>query len=474
MRSPPMESGAVWEMDVGSGRKILKTRSRRPPEPSRMPARILPPIMRHAPLPPSLFVENRRRLRELLPEKALAVVNANDILPTNGDGTLLMHPNSDLFYLSGIEQENSVLILSPSAFNPQHREILFLREPNPHLLTWEGHKLSKTQASQISGIQEVRWLHELPGFFHSLMCEADCVYLNSNENGRADSEVESRDLRFIRQTQARYPLHEYRRLARLMHPLRLVKSNAEVDLIRKAVDITRNGFLRACAVLQPGIHESDVEAEFAHEFTRARAGFAFNPIMASGANSCVLHYNENCAPCRKGDLLLIDVGARYGNYCADITRTLPVSGRFTRRQRAVYQAVLNVLQAGMQGAVAGRLHRDWQRESQQVMAQELVGLGLLKKSDLRKPDLGAAASKKFFMHGLGHPLGLDVHDVGSYSEPFAPGWVLTVEPGIYLPEEGFGIRLENDVLVTESGPVNLSASIPIEPESIEELMASTR
>ena len=430
--------------------------------------------MRHAPVPPSLFTSNRLALRQLLPENTVAVINANDIPQTNGDGTLLMQPNSDLFYLSGIEQEQSLLVLSPNASNPQHQEILFLREPNPHLLTWEGHKLSKAQATQVSGIREIRWLHEFPGIFHSLLCEAQSVHLNSNENARADSEVESRDLRFIRQIQSRYPLHDYRRLAPLLHSLRVVKSGTEIELIRKAIEITRNGYLRACAVLQPGINEADLEAEFAHEFTRSHASFSFNPIIASGASSCILHYNENSAPCRKGDLVLIDVGARYANYCADLTRTFPVSGRFTRRQKAVYKAVLNVLKKGMAGAVAGRFHRDWQRESQTAMARELAQLGLIKGSDLKRPDLGLAASKKFFMHGLGHPLGLDVHDVGSYSKPFAPGWVLTVEPGIYLPEEGFGIRLENNVLITEQGPVNLSASVPIEPESIEELMSTSR
>jgi Xaa-Pro aminopeptidase len=427
--------------------------------------------MRHAPIDPQLFVENRRRLAALLPGNALAVVNANDILPTNADGSLLPVPNSDLFYLSGIEQEESILVLSPDAFDPKLREVLFLREPSEHLKVWEGHKHSKDEAQRLSGVKTVKWLSEFPVVFRQLMCDAEHVFLNSNEHKRATCEVETRDERFIDWCRKKFPLHTYHRLARLLHQLRVVKSERELELLRRACAITRAGFLRALRKTRPGVNECEIEAEFIHEFTRRRARFAYEPIIASGANSCVLHYHQNDQPCRRGDLLLLDVGASYANYNADLTRTIPVGGRFTKRQRAVYDAVLRVMRASIAGATVGRLHRDWQRESKLMMNEELLALGLITRADIRKQTDDAPASQKFFNHGLGHPLGLDVHDVGFTTQPFAPGWVLTVEPGIYLPKEGFGVRLENDIVVTESGPVDLMADIPVEAEEIEDLMA---
>jgi Xaa-Pro aminopeptidase len=427
--------------------------------------------MRHAPIDPSLFVENRRRLAAKLRPNSLAVINANDIPPTNADGSLPLPPNSDLFYLSGIEQEESILVLAPDAFDEKQREILFVRQPSEHLKIWEGYKHSKEDAQKISGIKTVKWLSEFPIIFRQLMCDAENVYLNSNEHKRADVTVETRDLRFIRETQRQFPLHQYHRLARHLHELRVEKLPAEIELLRHACEITRKAFLRVLRKIRPGVNEFDLEAEFAHEFIRNRAKFAYNPIIAGGVNSCVLHYNQNDQPLRKGDLLLIDVGANYANYNADLTRTIPVSGRFTKRQKAVYNAVLRVMRASIAGATVGKLHRDWQKESQAMMNEELLGLGLLKKSDIKKQDPDNPACRKYFMHGLGHPLGLDVHDVGFVSTPFAPGWVLTVEPGIYLPEEGFGVRLENDILVTPDGPVDLMANIPVEADEIEALMA---
>ena len=426
--------------------------------------------MKHAPIPFQLFETNRERLTKLLPKNSLAVVNANDVLPTNADGSLPLHANSDLFYLAGIEQEESILLHAPDASDEKLRAVLFLREPSEHLKTWEGHKFSKEEATKISGIKTVKWLSEFRSVFHQLMCEAEQVFLNSNEHKRAVIEVETRDARFVRDCQARYPLHQYHRLARLMHQLRVVKSELELALLKQAIAITDKGFRRVLKCVQPGVNECEVEAEFAREFIRRRATFAYNPIIASGANSCVLHYNENDRPCRKGELLLLDVAARYANYNADLTRTIPVSGRFTRRQKQVYDAVLRVMRAGITGAVVGKLHRDWQKEAQALMNEELLKLGLLKPRDLKKQTADEPACRKYFMHGLGHPLGLDVHDVGFTNEPFAPGWVLTVEPGIYLPEEGFGVRLENDIVVTENGPVDLMAGIPVEAGEIEELM----
>lgn len=427
--------------------------------------------MRHAPIDSQLFVENRDRLKKLLLPKSLAIVNANDVLPTNADGSLALHPNSDLFHLTGIEQEESILLLAPDAFDPKHREILFLREPNELLKIWEGHKHSKDEAQKISGIKQIKWLSEFPVIFRQLMCELEHVYLNSNEHKRAVVEVETRDARFIRECQREFPLHTYHRLARLMHQVRVVKTAAEIALLKESVAITDEGFRRLLKFVKPGVNECEIEAELIHEFTRRRAKFAYGPIIASGENACVLHYHQNDQPCKKGDLLLLDVAACYANYNADLTRTIPVSGKFTRRQKQVYNAVLRVMRASIAGATVGKLPRDWLKESQAMMNDELLSLGLLKKSDIKKQTEDEPASRKYFMHGLGHPLGLDVHDVGFTTEPFAPGWVLTVEPGIYIPKEGFGVRLENDIVVTANGPVDLMASTPIEAEEIEDFMA---
>ncbi len=426
--------------------------------------------MRHAPIDSQLFAANRERLRKLLPPHSLAVVNANDVLPTNADGSLPLVPNSDLFYLAGIEQEESLLVIAPDAFDEKLREVLFVRQPSEHLKIWEGYKLSKEDATKASGVKNVKWLSEFDTLFRGLMVDAEQVFLNSNEHKRRDSQVETRDARFVRRLQESYPLHSYRRLAPLLHRLRLVKSKAEVDLLQKAVNITNDGFRRVLGFVKPGVNEVEIEAEFIHEFTRQRARFAYNPIIASGENACVLHYNQNDKPCRKGDLLLIDVGASYANYNADLTRTIPVSGKFTRRQKVIYNAVLRVMRASIAGATVGKLHRDWTKESQMMMNEELLALGLIKKSDVKKQTEETPACRKYFMHGLGHPLGLDVHDVGQVSEPIAEGWVLTVEPGIYVPQEKIGIRLENDILVTAKGPVDLMAKIPVEAEEIEALM----
>lgn len=426
--------------------------------------------MRHAPIDSKLFIENRQRLAKLLAPNSVAVVNANDVLPSNADGTLALHPNSDLFYLSGIEQEESILVLAPDAFDPKLREVLFLREPNEHLKVWEGYKHSKEDAQKISGIKTVKWLSEFSVVFRQLMCDAEHVFLNSNEHKRATTDVETRDERFVADCRKKFPLHTYHRLARLLHELRVVKSPAEVALLQQACDITEKGFRRVLKFTKPGVNECDIEAEFIHEFTRRRGKFAYNPIIASGANSCVLHYNQNDQPCKAGDLLLLDVGANYANYNADLTRTIPVSGKFTKRQKAVYNAVLRVMRASIAGATVGKLHRDWQKESKLMMNEELLALGVLTKADIRKQTGDTPASQKYFNHGLGHPLGLDVHDVGFTTQPFAPGWMLTVEPGIYIPKEGFGVRLENDILVTENGPVDLMVKIPVEAEEIEGLM----
>lgn len=426
--------------------------------------------MRYQPINPQLFTNNRANLSKLLLPNSLVVVNANDVLPTNADGRLPLFPNSDLFYLAGVEQEESILLLYPDAHEENMREILFLRETNELLAIWEGHKLTKEEAQKVSGIKRVEWLSEFRPLFHRLMCESDHVYLNTNEHKRAVIEVETREARFVRDTRNRYPLHDYQRLARLMHRLRVVKSNLEVDLMRQACAITKAGFQRVCRFVKPGVTETEIEAEFAHEFIRRGGAFAYTPIIASGKNACVLHYLQNDQTCKDGELVLLDVGASYANYNSDLTRTIPVNGKFTRRQRQVYEAVLRVMRATSQAAIPGKLPKDWQKEAESFMEKELLGLGLLKPSQVRKQDPDKPALKKYFMHGVGHPLGLDVHDLGVTTEPIQEGWVLTVEPGIYIPDEGFAVRLENNVLVQEGGNVDLMADIPIEAEEIEGLM----
>ena len=423
---------------------------------------------------PQLFVKNRQRLTKLLLPNSLVVVNANDVPPTNADGTAAMPANADLFYLTGIAQEQTILVLYPDADDEKHREILFLREPTEQVQLWEGQKVNKEEAQKVSGIRQVQWLSEFPGIFHRLMCESEHVYLNSNEHTRAAIEVETREARFVAEAMRRYPLHDYQRLARLMHHLRAVKSEPELALLRVACEITGDGFNRVLKFLKPDVNECEVEAEFAHEFIRKGARFAYLPIIASGENACALHYISNSAPCRDGDLLLLDVAASFLNYNADMTRTIPVSGRFTKRQRQVYDAVLRVLRASIEGLVPGKKISDWRKEGEAMIEKELVDLRLLTTREIKRQDPDKPAFKKYFMHGLGHPLGLDVHDVGFVTEPIQAGWVMTCEPAIYIREEGFAIRLENDIHVTHNGPVDLMAHIPIEADEIEALMSNKR
>jgi len=422
-------------------------------------------------LPPEFFTANRERLARLFPPNSLAVLNANDIPPTNADGSSAFVPNTDLFYLTGVEQEQSILLLYPQADDEKQREMLFLREATPENERWEGHKLTKEEAQAKTGITHIHWLPEFPRLFHRLMCESEHVFLNSNEHKRAVIEVESREARFVAETLRRYPLHDYRRLAPLLHHLRAVKAEPELDLIRRACDVTAAGLARVLRFVQPGVGEWEVEAEFAHEFIRHRCRFAYLPIIASGPNTCVLHYVSSSAVCQKDSLLLLDVAAACVNYNADMTRTIPVSGRFTRRQKQVYDAVLRVLRQSLAGLRPGKRIKDWQKEAEEMTQKELVDLGLLTMRQIKRQNPDQPAFKKYFMHGVGHPLGLDVHDVGLTTQPIQAGWVMTVEPGIYLPEEGFGVRLENDVLVTADGPVDLMAGIPIEAGEIESLMA---
>ena len=421
-------------------------------------------------LPSALFTLNRERLTQRLQPHSVAVFNANDIMPTNADGSLGHLQNADLFYLTGIHQEETMLLLAPDAFDPLHREILFIRQPNEHLAIWEGHKHTKEEATAISGIANVKWLSEFPGIFRQLACEMKTIYLNSNEHQRADVTVETRDNRFVRNCLSQFPLHQYQRLAPLMYELRTVKSQYEVDAIQAACNLTGKGFVRVCKFLKPGVNEAEVEAEFAHEFIRHKGQFAYNPIVASGANNNILHYNHNDRTCKKGDLLLLDVAAGLGNYMSDLTRTIPISGKFTRRQKQVYNAVLRIFRHQVAALVPGKTTRDLRLECEEVTAKECVDLGLLKMSQVKKQKPNDPAVRRYFMHGVSHPLGLDVHDVTYNHLKIAPGWVLTVEPAIYIKEEGFGIRLENTVLVTENSQYDLMGHIPIEADEIEDLM----
>ncbi len=427
--------------------------------------------MRYQPLPSELFTENRQRLRAMLPPRSLVILHANDVLPTNADGSIGFVQNSDLFHLSGIDQEETILMLFPDAQDPKLREMLFVRETNETIAVWEGEKLTKAQATDRSGIERVHWLTDFELHFRQLMCQADQVFLNSNEHPRATIPTETREMRFTQRCQREYPLHDYRRLAQLMHPLRVIKSPHEITALNEAVRITSDGFDRLLKFVKPGVHEFEIEAELSHEFLRQRArGFAYTPIIATGGNACVLHYITNHCQCQDGELLLLDVAANYGNYNADLTRTIPVNGKYTPRQRQVYDAVLRVFRACCKMLRPGVIIREYQEKVGLLMQEELLGLGLITQADIDKQDPEKPAYKKYFPHGTSHPLGIDVHDVGHMWEPVQVGMVFTVEPGIYIREENLGVRLENDIIIGEHENIDLMAHIPIEADEIEALM----
>ncbi|TFV93254.1 aminopeptidase P family protein [Algoriphagus kandeliae] len=429
--------------------------------------------MKYTPLPAELYIRNRAKLVQKLAKNSVAVLNSNDIMPTNADGTMKFRQNNDLFYLCGIDQEETILLIAPDCPNPAWREVLFLRETNEHIAIWEGHKYTKEEAEAASGIKNIHWLSDFDLIFNSVMALSERVYLNTNEHLRAGVVVETRDSRFIKSCKERYPLHEYERLAPIMHELRGVKEQEEIDQLQVACDITEKGFRRILNFVKPGVTEYEIEAEYLHEFVRSRSkGFAYEPIIASGPAACVLHYIENNKVCKAGDLLLMDVGAEYGNYNADMTRTIPVNGRFTERQKAVYNSVLRVQREAMNILRPGVTIQDYHKEVGLIMQSELLGLGLIDQTDIKNQDPKWPAYKKYFMHGTSHHLGLDVHDVGTMHYPITTGMVFTVEPGIYIQEEGLGVRLENNIVIKEEGYFDLMRNIPIEVEEIEELMNS--
>jgi Xaa-Pro aminopeptidase len=431
--------------------------------------------MRYEKINKQLFIENRKKFAAKLKPGSIAVFNSNDIMPTNADGHMKLKQNADLFYLSGVDQEESILVIFPDAKDGIHKEVLFLKETNETIAIWEGHKLTKEEAKDVSGIEKIYWLSEFNTVFNTLMAEAENVYLNTNEHIRAVVEVETRDSRFISWCRNKYPLHNYLRSAPIMHELRAIKSEFEVQLIQHACNITEKGFRRLLGFVKPGVWEYEIEAELAHEFLRNRsAGFAYTPIIASGFSSCVLHYIENNQQCKDGDILLLDVAAEYANYNSDLTRCLPVNGKYTPRQRDVYNAVLRVMRAATKMLVPGNNITDYHKEVGKLMEEELIKLGLLKADEVKKQDPDKPLYKRYFMHGTSHFLGLDVHDVGSRFRKFEAGMVFTCEPGIYIREESLGIRIENDILITEKGPKDLMANIPIEADEIEELMQSKK
>lgn len=432
--------------------------------------------MKYRAIDNQLFIENRKRLVSRLQPNSIVIVHANDIMPTNADGTMRFKQNSDLFYLTGVDQEETVLILAPDFPDPKMREILFLRETNEEIAIWEGHKHTCEEGQEISGITNIRWSQEFERTLYTLLAETEHVYLPTNEHIRNASQVETANDRFIKYCMKRFPLHKYERLAPIINDLRMVKSDLEIELIAHACHITELGFRRILDTVVPGVWEYEVEAEYAHVFLANRSrGFAYEPIIAGGANACVLHYLDNNMQLRDGDLLLMDVGAEYANYNSDMTRTIPVNGRFSKRQRQIYDAVLRVKTHATEDLLKpGNSIPEYHKAIGEFMTEELVELGLLDKTDVKNQDPERPAYKKYFMHGTSHHLGLDVHDVGSVYKKFKPGMIFTVEPGIYIREENIGIRLEDNVVITESGPRNLMRNIPIHAEEIEDLMNESR
>lgn len=428
--------------------------------------------MRYNPLSKDTYINHRKNFASKLPKGAMALFNSNDIMPTNADGAMNFRQNNDMLYLSGVDQEESILVVFPEAFLPAHREILFLKETSPEISIWEGDKLTKEQATELSGVKTVFWIDQFETVLKSLMSNAQVVFLNSNEHTRQSNEVETRDMRFNKWIMGVYPLHNYERVTPIMHRLRSLKSVGEIEQMQKACDITEAGLRRVLKFVKPGVMEYEIEAEFMHEFLRHRSrGFAYAPIIASGFNACVLHYIENNMACEDGDLILMDVGSEYGNYASDMTRTIPVNGKFTPRQRAIYDSVLHVMRECEKMLKPGVFLHEYHLKVGLIMQDELIKLGLITHEDIERQDPANPAFKKYFMHGVSHFIGLDVHDVGIWTEPIEAGMVFTIEPGIYIRDENIGIRLENDYVIGEKGNFNLMANIPIEADDIEALMA---
>lgn len=429
--------------------------------------------MKYQPLPIDFYKKNREKFSELMESNSIALMASNDIQHTNADDVMGFAQNNDLLYLSGVDQEESLLLLYPDAFDKNNQEILFIKKTNEEIKIYEGEKLTKEQASEISGIKRVEWLDDFETILERMAFDADGFYLGHNEHGkRMTKNRESRQDRLIKWCRQQYPLHDYYRAAKITRGLRQIKSEEEIEAMQQAADISVLGFKRVLEKTKPGIWEYELEAELSYAFFKNGATrHAFKPIVAGGKNACALHYNTNDNICKDGDMILMDFGVCYANYNSDTTRCFPVSGKFSDRQKEVYQAVLNCLKEGSQLIKPGVIPRDYEKQMAKLVEKELIGLGLLDAEEVEEQDPEKPLYKKYFMHGTAHHIGLDVHDVGLYSRPFEAGMVVTCEPGIYIPEEGIGCRLENDYLITESGLINLTAQMPIEIDEIEAIMA---
>ena len=430
--------------------------------------------MKYRPLSNSFYNNSRKAFMAELKPKSLAVFNSNDIYPVGADSTLPFEQHRDIFYLSGIDQEESILVLFPNAYEKKQREILFIRKTDEHIAIWEGAKLTKAQAKDISGIQTIFWLEDFEAVLQKLSTQCDTFYFNTNEHYRQSVETETREDRFIKWCKKQYPAHSNAKSNPILQKLRSIKDDEEIKQLQTACDITEKGIRRLLSFLKPGIWEYELEAELVHEFLRNRSkGFAYEPIIASGMNANILHYTQNNQQCKAGELVLLDVAAEYGNYSADLTRTIPVSGVFTKRQKEVYNSVLRVKNEATKLLIPGMIWKDFHLEVGKLMTSELQGLGLLDKADIQNENPENPAYKKYFMHGTAHHLGLNTHDYGLLHLPMEANMVFTVEPGIYIPQEGFGVRLEDDVVIQKSGaPTNLMKNIPIEVEDIESIMNS--
>ncbi|HAT70395.1 aminopeptidase P family protein [Croceibacter atlanticus] len=430
--------------------------------------------MKYDPINPKLFIKNRKNFMAQMKPSSLAIFNSNDIYPVGADSTMPFNQARDIFYLSGVDQEESILVLFPDAPKEKHREILFLKETNEHIAVWEGEKLTKEKALETTGIKTVYWLKEFDKILFEVMTQCDTVYINTNEHYRANIETETREARFVKGLLEKYPAHSVAKSNPILQRLRSVKDQIELDIMQKACNITEKGFRRLLNFVKPGVWEYNIEAELMHEFLNNRSkGFAYTPIVASGNNANVLHYIENNQQCKDGDLILLDVGAEYANYSSDMSRTIPVGGKFTKRQKEVYNAVNKVKNDATKLLVPGAYWEEYHVEVGKMMTSALIDLGLLDKADVKNENPDWPAYKKYFMHGTSHHIGLDTHDYGLLHEPMQANNVFTVEPGIYIPEEGFGIRLEDDLVIQENGePFNLMGNIPIEADEIEEIMNS--
>ncbi|MFN5921932.1 MAG: aminopeptidase P N-terminal domain-containing protein [Bacteroidota bacterium] len=428
-------------------------------------------MKRYQPINSQLFIDNRKRFIAQLPAQSLAIFHSNAVMPRNGDASYEFKQNSDMFWLTGIDQEECAVVLFPDCPVEAYRQALFIKRTNEHIAVWDGHKYTKEEAKAASGIQHVYWMDEFDSLMRPVIQLAQAIYLNTNENDRASNPFPYKDLVFAREMRERYPLHRFERAAPILQRLRSVKSPLEIEYMKNAIEISNKMFHRVLKFVKPGVKEYEVEAEVIHEFIRNGAsGHSFTPIVASGKNACTLHYIDNADTCRDGDLLLLDTGTDYGNYISDMTRTFPINGKFTARQKDVYNAVLRVMREAKKMLKPGVMLMEYHAEVCKIMEQELLQLKLITHDDIAKQDPALPAFKKYYMHGTSHFLGLDVHDVGMRYEPMQAGMMFSCEPGIYIPEEGIGIRLENEILITENGCLDLMEHIPIEADHIEALM----